>query len=278
MTGPRATLRQDSLGFGATIDGVDGVAAFLRGAAKNLPIAVAAGLNRTAEESLFAVAQQMDVAFTIRVPSFRLPRQLPRGDRATPHDLSARVVLFDAAKPFPRGRAAGGENLAQRRGAILSKFETPGFKTAGRLGPVAIPTRRLRPTPTSKIPTQLFPVNLRLGVNRRQADGVTILPALSERRLGKSKRLTNLGLAGREYFVDTRNGVYGIYEKVTDRRGLGAPRAVPPRLIWVFRQSVRIPATLRFYASATKPVETRLVPNIEGALARYREFAASRGA
>jgi hypothetical protein len=249
---------------------LNGVAEFKRkyaGLSRQVTFAQAIALNRTAELVNAGVRGQMRQRFNIREPRFLPPVQLPRGDQATRTSLEARVVFFDAMKAVPRGRVGGGEGLAQRRGAILSKFEGGGLKQSSRLGLVAIPTRRIRSTPMQKIPAQLFPVNLRLGVSRRDIDG-GILPSLSVRKLGNSKRLTAQGLNGRTYFLDTRNGVYGIYERVTDRRG-GAERNVPPRLVWVFRPSVRIPAKLGFYDSARATYRANIGREMQSAM----EFA-----
>lgn len=239
----------------------DDLVAFVGDLRKQIPYATSVAINRTAEEVLAEARRQIQGRFIVRAPSFLLPpTQLPAKWKATKSRLSARVALGD-----DDGGRAG---IGARRRAILDKFEFGGPKEADDPDfPIAIPTRAIRPSPTTLVARALYPKNLRLAP-RKQADGST----LAAKRKGKVR-----GLAGEILGVKKRKelGLQGIGGTFTMHDSNGKPLGVFQRtgagfrgyrMIWAFRNRIPIPKRLTVYARAQQIVDTRFQANFDGAL------------
>lgn len=229
---------------------------------KHAPYAASISINRTLEEGLSKTREEMQRSFIVRVPGFVLPPvQLPRVARATKKNLTAQAALGygDISQ----------DSIGDRRERIFRKFQTGGMKVAEDPSfPIAIPTKALRPSPTTLIPRAMYPTNLRLAP-RREASGAT-LPALRRGKvrtlggeaIGKRARKEQglMGIGGTFVLYGPDGRPIGIFQ----RTGSGV-RDV--RMIWAYARSIRIPARLPFFSIMERIIQDRLVVNFDGAMA-----------
>lgn len=251
----------DLIEFTVDIEGKDSVLSMLANVREQVPFALAVAINRTAEEVLAEGRRQILANFTVRAPRFDLPPvQLPRAWRATKTRPIATVDLGDDD--------GGRDGIGARRKKIFTKFEYGGHKTALDPSlPIAIPTKVLRPSDTSVVPRGMYPTNLRLAP-RLTPDGT--LPSL---RKGKVRSLSGATLKSKKQRAELGlQGVGGTFTmKGHDGRVLGVFQRTGQghrsyRMIWAFRQSIRIPRLTNFAARGTAIIEDRFWQNFEGAL------------
>lgn len=208
---------------------------------KQAPFAIATALNRTAEDGLAVIRQNVRAGFTIRTlpMNFVAPQVLPAAYRARKDKLTALIE--------PRGV-----------GQILAPFEEGRPHTRDRLGrPVPVPSTGftgLRSTKRTVIPRRLYPGNLGLAV-KRDPKG-TLYYATGK---GAKKR----GVSG----PPPKKGRYGTYQVTTDKGAMVFQRLGPgtTRLLWTLKDVVHRPANLRFYRGVQEAVDARWESNMLGA-------------
>jgi len=244
-----------------SVEGLDAVQAAFEAVPKQARYASSIAINRTLEETLEAGRREIRSVMTVRVPDFILPpTQLPAHARAKPTRLEG-TASFGYADVVPG-------SIGARRETILRKFEYGGSKSAGDpMFPIAIPTKALRPSPSVLVPRAMYPVNLRL-VPRRHA-GNEELPGL---RRGKVRTLSGGTVRSKKHRKELQlegiGGTFGVMDEggrlrwVFQRTGPGR-RDV--RLIWAFRQSIRIPRLLHFTELAGRVIDDRFLVNFSGA-------------
>lgn len=243
------------------VDGLEDVRRALAAVPKQARYATSIAINRTLEEALDGGRREIQSVMVVRAPAFVLPpTQLPTFARAKPTQLEG-TAAFGYPDVHPN-------TIGDRREKILRKFEYGGEKTAlDAQFPIAIPTKALRPSPSVAVPRAMYPVNLRL-TPRRDADGAT-LPAL---RRGKVRTLGGGTVRSRkqrrELQLEGIGGTFGVMDEtgrlqwVFQRTGPGR-RDV--RLIWAFRQAIRIPKLLHFTEIAGRIIDDRFLVNFGGA-------------
>jgi hypothetical protein len=188
-----------------------------------LPFATSKAINDTASDVQKAIRAGLQERFTIRRPWVTQGITLRRGTKT---DLTATVAV-DPTRRF------------------LNKFEQGGTKTGTAGQPVAVSTIIQRGSPT--LPARyLYPKNLGLQMRR----GVT--GNLLAHHGGKRGVQLKSQLQGaHRTFVLTRNmfgvNVPGIYQRF-------GPGRHDFRLLWVYKDSVPIPASLRFASTARETV------------------------
>lgn len=233
-------------------------------AKKQVPYATSIAINRTLEEVLAGARKQIAERFTVRVPVFVLPPvQLPTRDRATKTRLEgvASLGYSDGAK----------KDIGARREQILRKFETGGPKTAKDPDfPIAIPTQAIRHTFGDLVPLGFYPQNLRLAP--KQFVGGEVLPALKRGKVrtlsgestsNRKRRKAGMEGIGGTFTINDENGrPIGVFQRIG--RGDGRQNV---RMIWLYKQRIRIPNKLSFFPLAQQIVDERLLINWEGALA-----------
>jgi hypothetical protein len=245
------------------VDGFDAVQRAFDEVPKQARFASSIAINRTLEEALEAGRQEIKGTMTVRVPDFILPpTQLPNHARAKPTKLEG-VASFGYADVFP-------SSIGARRETILRKFEYGGTKDApDPQFPIALPTKALRPSPSVVVPRAMYPVNLRL-VPRRTADN----QELGALRRGKVRTLSGGNVRSKKHRGELQlegiGGTFGVMDEsgrlqwVFQRTGRGS-RDI--RLIWAFRQSIRIPKLLHFTDLAGRIIDDRFLVNFNGAWA-----------
>lgn len=239
------------------------------------PFAQSVALNRTAEEGLAVMRHRMREQFIVRVPDFDLPpQQIPGAFRAKKDRLWTEVRL---------GYSDGPDSIGGRRERIFSRFEEGGVKagTEGRVAgissPAAIPTKEIRPSPTSLVPRALYPVNLRL---RARLDASGKFLAAKERGAQRNQIIKRGALklkqADRTFELDpsVQRGIspraWGVWERIGPERG-------DIRLIWAYRATVPIPKRLGLGDSIQALVDARYADNLWGAFEMalgYKPWAA----
>ena len=227
----------------ATVDTSPAIG-FLGRLKSEFPWACSVAINRTVELGLHAVRERMRGSMTIRVPGFLPPQQLPRQWRATKEKLVAELRTG-------YGTTAG--SLGARASSIFSKFEEGGAKTPQQ--PVYIPTKVLRPNKTDLVPRNLYPAKL-MAAMKAQSKGT---------RYGGRGKSQLSGLYS--YFMVGPQGgkAWGIWER------FGAGREV--RMVWAFRKSVPIPASLRFYETGMQVINDRFDGELWAATELMKELA-----
>lgn len=221
----------------ATVDPKE-VVGFLGQLKSEFPWACSVAINRTVELGLQATRESMQRSMTIRVPAFLPPQQLPTAWRATKDKLQAELRVGYGETP---------QSIGTRAANIFSKFEEGGIKQPS--GSVYIPTKALRPNKADLVPRALYPRNL---IGDFDSSG-----NLVGFKRGKA-RGTKMGRGARSiysYFVldpATQAGVSGRSWGIWERTGPGRGDI---RMVWAFRRSVPIPASLRFYETGLSVVD-----------------------
>lgn len=233
-------------------------------AKRQVPYAASVMLNRTAEDVLAGARQQIQSRMTVRSPGFILPPvQLPAKQRATRQRLFVEVSLgyIDGNK----------HDIGKRREKILRKFESGGTKSAqDPQFPIAIPTTAIRRSFGDLVPSSLYPTNLRLAPMKIGAG--EIIPGLRRGKvraldgtlIGKrARRQRGLeGIGGTFTINDASGNPIGVFQRIA--RGEGKESR---RMLWVYKQRIRIPDLLDFFALADEVMRERAMVNWEGALA-----------
>lgn len=224
--------------------------------------AAATAMNRTSEEALAQQRGRLKSNFLVRNPNFILPPvQLGAKQRATPKRLFTLVAL---------GFDDGPNSAGARRVSILSKFGTAQPKAAkSSLDPIAIPTKEIRPSPTSTVPRGLYPKNLRvigrMKVGKGGQEWMSPKAAGTQRKLtvtvGSGKEKLRLRQQDRTFVLPGSFGKpsWGVWERI-------GPGARDIREIWMFRMSIRIPKRLDFEPEVRTLLTDRIMPNFDGAL------------
>lgn len=233
-------------------------------AKRHVPYAASVMINRTLEDVLAGARQQITARMTVRAPGFILPpTQLPTAARATRKRLQGQAA-------FGYGDVTR-DTIGERREKILRKFEDGGTKQASDpMNPIAIPTDAIRRSFSDLVPRALYPQNLRLAP-KRVGSGET-LPALRKglvrtldgAKIGKrARRQQGLeGIGGTFTILDENGRPIGIFQRTG--RGTGRESV---RMIWRYRQRIRIPDRLDFFPLADAIIRERALINWEGALA-----------
>ncbi len=185
--------------------------------ADQLPFATSLALNRTAKAAQDALRAHLQQHFTIRRPWVLQGIVIPRfSDK---HDQPMRVsVQLDPARAF------------------LAKFEAGGLKSGSPELPIAIPSTALRPAFTDVPPLALYPKNLRL-LPRRDVTGILAAHTHISRR-----GVVQVQGKQRTFILDqTMFGVSvaGVYQRI-------GPGPHDIRLLWTYKDRIRIPARLHF--------------------------------
>lgn len=225
----------------------------------NLPTARTWALNRTAEDVTAALRTEARARFIFRgasgerTLSWYAPRTIPREFRARDDKPYVSVV--------PEGP-----------GKILRPFETGTPKVGMRGGPVPIPTKAVRPTPTAPIPANLWPHNLWPQLRLGGTEGRTKKGKIRRSASWKQARPFFLGPKGANLTLASTSATlprsaWGIYQRV-------APGPGGIRLLWAIRDSVRRPKLLNTYATAHRVASERWAINLAGA---FRTIVRSPG-
>lgn len=228
---------------------------------KQIPFALSIALNRTVEDALAVARKEMREKFVIRVPAFALPPvKLPRVWQATKRNPTAIFALGDSD--------GGTSGIGFRRDQMFSKFQRSGIKSAKDPSfPIAIPTKVIRSSPASLVPRSLYPKNLRLKP-RKDVDGSTLIA----RRGGKVRDLAGRPISNKARKAQGLEGIGGTFTINKDGRPIGIFQrtgrgAKDLKMIWAYRQSIRIPFKLDWVGIAQRTANTRFQVNFDGALA-----------
>ncbi|HEX6940904.1 MAG TPA: hypothetical protein VF158_15915 [Longimicrobiales bacterium] len=206
-----------------------------------LPFATSRAINATAFDARDAIRAGVRDRFTIRRRWVVNGIQIPKGGRATKQKLEAVVEL-------------------ERRRAFLAKFEEGGTKRGTPTMPIAIPTEHIRPTPEKIPPLALYPKNLRLQ-ERRDVSGM-----LAARTTLTGRGVVQLKGKRRTFVIDPQHHradpeLWGVWQRF-------GPRRHQIRLIWAYRRSIPIPATLSFVETGERTVRERWDHNFTRAFDR----------
>ena len=247
---------------------IEGLAAAIRAvddaAKRHVPYATSIAINRTLEDVMAGAREQIQHRMRVRVPSFTLPPlQLPNAARATKARLQGQAALGygDVTK----------DSIGDRREKLLRKFETGGAKVAkDPQFPIAIPTDAIRRSFGDLVPRALFPQNLRLAP-KVVGSGET-LPALRRGKVrtldggktsNRARKKAGMEGIGGTFTINDENGrPIGVFQRI----GRGKSRE-DVRMIWKYKQRIRIPDLLDFFQLAEHTIRERLLINWEGALA-----------
>lgn len=221
---------------------------------KNAPFAMAVALNRTAEDGLARLRENVRAGFTIREGHFMnlvAPQVLPSAYRARKDKLWATIE--------PKG---AGQILAPFESGTPKRAESFGADSVNLTRQVAVPTMGvggLRTTKRTKIPRALYPVNLGL-VLRRDAKSSHLFynTGRGARKRGAAGPPPIQGRYGTFVTPGKKPGVRVIWQ-----RSEGHEKR--PRPLWFLVDVVRRPANLGFYRGVQETVDTRWVPNMLGA-------------
>jgi hypothetical protein len=207
-----------------------------------VPFAASLGLNQTAKDVQAAERVALQGSFILREPRFLLQSiRIPRFSNKNDPQLEVTVEIGPKA-------------------SFLLKFQTGGEKVAlDRALPIAIPSPALRPSPGAVVPRALYPKALRL-VPRRDIKGV--LPAQRHvTRRGveqlKGKRRTFVLDPTIHFGVKT----WGVYQRTGPGRG-------DIRLLWIYKQRIRIPQRFDFVPIGQRTAAARWPENFAQSFAR----------
>lgn len=213
---------------------------------KQARFALARSLNDAAKETQKRTRAQIVKALHVRTPVSAgfLDRSVKITQFATRDRPSAVLTIADPGGEKNRGKAA---LLASLAGGGATKEQ-------GRWGPLAVPTKALRPSPSTPIPLRLYPKNLRV-LDRRDVGGASLGPTTAKRTRGRVKRGARLGfyqgksgkwqIRGKErtFAIDPRymrgNVSGGVYQRV----GRGKHDLVK---LWSYTDRVRVPDRIPF--------------------------------
>jgi hypothetical protein len=229
---------------------------------RHVPFAAALAVTNMAYAARDELRRQMPEHLRVRGASGRrfLDLSVRVTQRATKQELRAIVTL-------DRG--------PNRRG-FLPALTQGGVNRAGPWGPVAVPTRALRPTELTEIPQALYPRALRL-LARRDVDGGAMRAYAAGRTRGRVRKGQRLGafqndrgkwqILGKErtFALDPRRqriaaNQAGIYQRV-------GPGRDDIRMLWSYQDAVPLPDLVPAEEVVRTIVATRGVQLMHEALA-----------
>lgn len=218
------------------VEGAEEVNALLAKLPTNARYGAALGMNRTMDEAQARVKSTLSGRFTLRRKAFieNTIYRKPREDFATKDKLEARVQV-NPERDF------------------LAKFEEGGDKhpTGGRKA-LGIPVLGgARPTRGA-----LVPEKFKLKALFFSKQGLLSQAKAIASTVKKSGRKALLKASGKSY-VSMNGKVFEI---------VGTKKSPRLKLLWVFKQSVRIAPRLKFVATGSEVIAARAVPNISGAI------------
>lgn len=234
--------------------------AWLATVQQEFPKANAYVLNLGAELALKRAREAIGARFTIRVPWSLPPARLPREWKARSENP---VVLISLG--YGGAKSSGGD----RRRAMLGKFERGGEKVAKSDDePIAIPTKAIRPTATSRVQRAMYPKALRLAGRLDPAANTLPRQTIGLKRggaVGRGKRGTfELDPA---YMPGLSDRAWGIYQRF-------GPGRNDVSMIWAYRRRIAIPKRLAFHSEVAELLSTWLLPRLQ----EEYEKRAARGA
>lgn len=233
-------------------------------ARRELPRAIANGINRTTEEVAVLTRAKLPQQFRFRSDRTRRFFEMFIGrdsdQLATPQRLRSTVGIRAPLRGrFDNTRAVG----------ILTKFQTGGVLSLPGGEPWAIPTDYLKSRYKSGFPTkEMYPKALGV-LESRSIEGRSVARGLRKRELEHGVVKVRLLGKRRTFAIDPRYHrasnptVYGVWQ----RRGRG--RNSEPFLIWAYKQSIRVPKRITFLEDAEQHVRQNLAANVTGFLAAF---------
>jgi hypothetical protein len=221
---------------------------------RQIPFAVARGLNTLAKEGQVLVRQSLSSNFTINESKrafLERTVRIGRDDWARKDRLAVRLGIN------PTDQAAAG--LGKDRSQLLGRHEEGGQRTADPARPFFIPTNEIRPGAYDVVARSLYPSSLRV-FDRRTADGV----------LGPKGRRTRKGgfqIQGkrRTFIIDGRSTndprLWGVFQRTgSGRRDI--------RMLWAFRTKIQIAPRLKFYETMERALNARMTEVLSASLAQ----------
>lgn len=198
---------------------------------RQIPFAFATALNRTAEEIQIAVRDEIKKTFTIRSPWVLSNVRIRNADRATKTQSSVTIEITPDS--------------------VLTKFEVGGTKTARDGGNVALPLLAGR---TKR--------DLIKRSERPRAFNLVNTSGAASNVIARGQRNTIL--------IRSKGGRQLLLQRVAKRSkfyGKGKGRDPNLKLLWVMVKRAQIPASLKFYQTATGVAGERFAINMKGMLA-----------
>jgi hypothetical protein len=204
----------------------------LKNGFKRLPFVAVRAINDTGKQVQVAVQASLPSRFTVRKAEF-IKRQVKYFGAS--FSTTTGVGKWEARVGIGIGKPLGGSPL------LLPRFETGGTRGGVKGGNVAMPAAA-RPSQPSSIPESLFIQRL----------------ALRKLTRGRPKKNAKPVKAG----TVVRKGLLGTYQI----SGVGIfqrTAGAVARALYLFKPQVRLPATLQFYATAKRVIQTNFARNVQ---------------
>lgn len=246
-----------------------------------LPFATSLAVNWTALGAQRDIRAHVRQEFTLRRPDFILKTiKVEKGDWATKRNpLAFRLKIDD--KRYDKGRRD-----------LLAKFEAGGTRARpDRDAPVFIPSEHARPQFAAITPKRLFPFALRLQSGRGTV-GFYLVQGSSLTATGKRRKRKAIKGILKAQVVRTERGIrqwrgkartfvldplehqgvktWGVYQRT-------GPKREDVQLLWTYKARSRLPARLRFVATAQESADREFARNFRRAYAQALATARPAG-